>query len=357
MATITPPDDNWQTAEWRLLRPAQINRAAYSGARQVVGQPGQARWEVAAAHAPIVGEASARAWRAFFAKLKGPVNTFPMRAAETAQTSFAFPYTGGPGTFTNLTGTSVVGRTITKTDAAAAWTASAHTTGGSSGGARLVFRAGQTNADLMMGLNDAPTLDAGYAGIRAALNPQSNGRLRIFELNVDKGDFGPYSAEDVLAVLYNDSTDKWEYYRGGELLRRETAPSGLTLFGDTSFYTQGGQALDVYFSSNASAYGVAAGDTSLPIAGHAAGSAVISAGMMVTALLEGGGAQLLAVPDDVVADGSGDATFSFDTPLRGVPYALATRWPFALVALDGDAGWNVSPGQLYQFGIEASEAF
>lgn len=359
MSIISLPDNNFRSVQWTLVQPTQVNRSEFTSARQVMQLPGASYWKASADHVPIKGESSVRAWRSFLAQLGGQASTFRLIAVEAAQTSVYFPMTGGGAAFVNRAGTSVSGRTITKTASTSAWSAAADTnTTTSSGGARIVFRAGQTNADLMMGLTDNAAIDAGYTSLLAALNPQSNGRLRVWESGNDRGDFGPYTTDDILAVVYDDAADTFSYYRSGERLRRVSATSGLALYGDSSFSTPGGQALDVYFSSASSAYGVGAGNTTLPLANNTPGSTVLSEGMLATALLEGGGAQLLVVTADAVADGSGNATLNFKPMLRGVPYALATRYPFALVALDSpEAGWNVDPGTLYGFSFAATEAY
>lgn len=74
---------------WTLDRPAQVNRSAYSGKRQVVATPWQARWTAVVEMVPIIGEANVRTWRSFLARLKGPVNTFRLPATEGAQTAIA----------------------------------------------------------------------------------------------------------------------------------------------------------------------------------------------------------------------------------------------------------------------------
>lgn len=70
---------------WALDRPAQVNRSAWTGRRQVVATPGHARWSAEVELAPIVGEGSMLAWRAFLAGLKGQVNTFRLVAVERDQ--------------------------------------------------------------------------------------------------------------------------------------------------------------------------------------------------------------------------------------------------------------------------------
>jgi hypothetical protein len=97
-------------AQWTLDRPAQINRGAYTGRRQVVANPWHGRWTASVSLAPIIGEANARAWRAFLAKAKGQINTFRLPMTEGSQSSLvtgvvsstSVAYTAGAGATTML---------------------------------------------------------------------------------------------------------------------------------------------------------------------------------------------------------------------------------------------------------------
>lgn len=65
---------------WRPLRTVQVNRSAYTRARQAIHIGGDS-WSVAAMIVPASTEAEVREWRAFIALLQNERNTFNMPAA------------------------------------------------------------------------------------------------------------------------------------------------------------------------------------------------------------------------------------------------------------------------------------
>lgn len=105
MAIITPPAAlPIRRIQWALRQPAQVNRSGWTGRRQVLAMPGGAVWSASAEFVPIIGQANAKRWRAFFTALRGPVNTFPLIAVEAAQHSVAQPtITAGAAGATTLT--------------------------------------------------------------------------------------------------------------------------------------------------------------------------------------------------------------------------------------------------------------
>jgi len=91
MTVITPPAAlPIRRIQWQLRQPAQINRSGWSGRRQVAGQPGGAVWTASGEFAPIVREANARPWRAFWLALRGAINTFYLPASEGDQHALSF---------------------------------------------------------------------------------------------------------------------------------------------------------------------------------------------------------------------------------------------------------------------------
>lgn len=86
MSIITlPATMRLKSIQWTLDRPAQVNRQPYTGSRRVVTNPWHGKWSAQCQFAPVIGEANFRQWQAFFALLKGQVNTFLLPATETAQ--------------------------------------------------------------------------------------------------------------------------------------------------------------------------------------------------------------------------------------------------------------------------------
>lgn len=97
MATITPPAPlPLRRAQWRRVRSQQMNRG-WTGKTQIVRLPEATRWTVSGELRPIITEANALQWQAFFEELDGMANVFPLRATEGQQTTSANPTVNGAG--------------------------------------------------------------------------------------------------------------------------------------------------------------------------------------------------------------------------------------------------------------------
>lgn len=90
---ITPPAPlPLARVQWRLRQPNQVNRSAWTGKRQVSTMtPRGAIWLASGEFVPVIGQASARKWRGFFASLNGVANWFPLVASQGAQHGGANP--------------------------------------------------------------------------------------------------------------------------------------------------------------------------------------------------------------------------------------------------------------------------
>lgn len=98
MAIIPPPAPlPLRNVQWRAPFPAQVNRSVWTGHRKVIGLPGATVWTATAQFVTIVTEARAKRWRGWFTALRGPVNSFPMLATETVQTTAANPTVSAGG--------------------------------------------------------------------------------------------------------------------------------------------------------------------------------------------------------------------------------------------------------------------
>lgn len=361
MSVINLPDNQFASIDWTLVEPVQTNRSEFTSARQVLRLPGAAYWRARAEHVPIVGEANAMPWRAFLAQLQGATNRFDLPAGERAQTAFAFPVFGGSAG-TNAAGVSIVGRTITKTTGTLAWDAAAWTSGaaGFTGGSQVSFRAARLTDDLMVGLNSDPGTDNSFLSIDGAiyLRSANGGTFDIYENGVSVtggAGLGSYLLSDVFSVVYDNAS--LAYYRNGHLLRRVARGAGQTMHMDSSFATPGAQAVDVSYSGLASSISVAAGATQAQFPGFTPATVAFRAGWMMTALLRRGGAQLVMITEDAVAQADGTVLVRFAPMLRDAPIAFVTDRPFARLALDDAAGWRVGPGQRYDLTLTATEAF
>jgi hypothetical protein len=101
---------------------------------------------------------------------------------------------------------------------------------------------------------------------------------------------------------------------------------------------------------------------SLNVDGLPASTLFLRSGQMISVALAGGDEQLLTLRGpDVTSNGAGQATFTFDMPLRAAPADNAVvriRWPVAVMRVRDPMGWDAAPGGIYQIPtLTAEEAF
>lgn len=95
MSIVTPPAPlPLRNVKWRLPPAAQVNRSRWTGTSKSVGLPGAQNWTVSGELVLKVGEAQARAWRAFFVQVSQPFRAFAVRAVEGRQTAAGNPTIG-----------------------------------------------------------------------------------------------------------------------------------------------------------------------------------------------------------------------------------------------------------------------
>jgi hypothetical protein len=361
MAIITMPASvRIQRIDWRLDRPAQVNRSAYTGARQVVGQPGQARWSASVALSPIIGETNVLAWRAFLAKLKGQINTFRLIAVEGSQTG-STPLSGGasagavtltsygwlpassgtvllaagrmltisdqlvvltadasvstaPTAVTNSANTTVAAAEdtgeyrITKTGGVNGnWDASAVTAAGFANDYLLRIQPKQTNKNMVVGVSLNPTASVSYTGIDRGISFSSAGIAEVMTLGTPGASLGAYTTDQIWWMARTSGTLR--IYRGADLATA-TLVTSLSALAGTAF-------LDTAFSDSAGAVDVIFSQVTVPL--------------------------------------------TFEPPLRATHAAttgIEASLPTSLVALvDSEFAWSVDPGQLYGIAFEVEEAF
>lgn len=147
----------------------------------------------------------------------------------------------------NLTGTgvSVVGNKIVKTAATTAWDSEARSLDSYTGGAFASVKATFNYYALMFGLNTDPAADANYTGLDYAIFMGSDGTLRVYESNTDRGAFGTYASGDVLTVTYDGAYVR--YMKNGAVFRSVAVVITLPLFFDSSFYNAGATISTVRF--------------------------------------------------------------------------------------------------------------
>lgn len=96
------------------------------------------------------------------------------------------------------------------------------------------FKPSETNANVMVGLNQDPSADSSYTSIDHAWHCENDGTCGIRENGGSEiVDAGAYTVESVFAISY-DGTDV-VYTKDGAVIRT-VANSGKTFFADSSFY-------------------------------------------------------------------------------------------------------------------------
>jgi alpha-tubulin suppressor-like RCC1 family protein len=115
--------------------------------------------------------------------------------------------------------------------AGAAWDSQAYSTEFYTESAYCSGMAGETNTNIMFGLNTDPATDASYASIDFAWYFDV-GNLRIYEGGSDIGGFGTYTTATVLTITYDGKAVR--YWRDGTLVRTVNRPVGLPFHFDCS---------------------------------------------------------------------------------------------------------------------------
>lgn len=96
-----------------------------------------------------------------------------------------------------------------------------------------------------------------------------------------------------------------------------------------------------------------------PLQGLPPSSTVLRTGDLMTVFLPSGHRRLVCLTQDLVTNGQGLGTAVFGPELGEVPAAGAPveiQRPYAVVALTSEPpGWDVEPGQMYQFAVTAEE--
>jgi len=158
--------------------------------------------------------------------------------------------TAGTHQFVPRTYCVVNGSTISKAAGSTlAWDSDCYSTDSYSAGCTLSFRAGQTTADVAVGLSTNPTASQSISGIDFAIYMQPGGALNIYESNANVGAFGTYSTNDAFSIHYDGNAVT--YFKNGTLLRSVVAP-GKTLYMDSSIYTRGASVVGVTFTGTVS---------------------------------------------------------------------------------------------------------
>lgn len=168
--------------------------------------------------------------------------------------------TPGPLTLVGR-GVTVNGNSVFKSAATSAWDSDVYSLQGYTNGAFVSFQPAQANLDLIIGLGTNPTLDSNFTSINYAIEAGAGGTLGVTELGAATGLGASYVAGDLLSVTYDGAFIR--YLKNGAVLRQIAAPPNLTLYADSSFFTQQAAAANLQFGP----YGTATPVLFVPIFG------------------------------------------------------------------------------------------
>jgi hypothetical protein len=124
-----------------------------------------------------------------------------------------------------------------KVGGSSAWDSDIYSPDQYTNGCFVTFRANQTSAQVMCGLNSDPTTDQNYTSIDYAFYCNAGGTAEIYESGVQVvSNAGSYTTSTVFTITHDGRLIK--YFLGGALVRQRPV-TNVTLFMDSSFHTPG----------------------------------------------------------------------------------------------------------------------
>lgn len=158
-------------------------------------------------------------------------------------------YTGSLDATTDLVligrGVTVNGNTAIKQGGVDNWDSDVYSRDCFAGGAFCSAVIGQTNCNVMLGLNSDPLSNASYTSLDYAWYVTGSGTVQVWAGGNGVVETGPYAVGDVLAVTYDGSVVS--YLQNGVVRYTLGAAAGQALFFDTSFATPGGKLTNIRF--------------------------------------------------------------------------------------------------------------
>ena len=113
-------------------------------------------------------------------------------------------------------------------------------------GAQCAASSINTNTRTMFGLNGSPSTDLGFTALDYAFY-FNNGTISIYESNVSVGNFGTYSTNTVLQIVYDGTNVR--YFVDGGVVRTVARATGVALYFDSSFFNTNSGLTSVSFGS------------------------------------------------------------------------------------------------------------
>jgi alpha-tubulin suppressor-like RCC1 family protein len=169
--------------------------------------------------------------------------SYPLRADGTLYTAGATltDTTLEPLVWTNTTGLTIDGATITKT-AADGWNAGSSSTNTISGEGWMEFTALDTNTRRVGGFKAGGSAQS-YADIDFAIDLGATAIISVYELGALRGQFGNYANGDRLRVEIQDGTVR--YRKNGTVFYTSGVVPTYPLHSEVSFFNQGATLFDV----------------------------------------------------------------------------------------------------------------
>lgn len=158
---------------------------------------------------------------------------------------------------TNITQSTLDSNLFTKTSGGGSWNAEVYSKEGYTRGVFVSANVVQTNAYLIVGLNEDPQANPSFTSIDYGFYLDPTANVSIFENGSSIEAHGSYGTNTVFTVTYNSLNV--QYYKDGQLLRTVAREVANALYLDTAFYSNGASMYITY-----GAMGEAAGAQGAP---------------------------------------------------------------------------------------------
>lgn len=130
-------------------------------------------------------------------------------------------------------------QTISKVSGGSGWNAQVYSNIGYTSGAYVTFSPGQTSKDIFMGLDSSPASSSSYNSIDYSWYLKSNGKaFPYYAGNILGSTEVSYTSSTIFSIIYDGQQVR--YYSNGVLQETyQPSTANLTLYLDSSFYTEG----------------------------------------------------------------------------------------------------------------------
>ncbi len=155
--------------------------------------------------------------------------------------------TNSSNQFKDVIGLEVEGQIITKTAGNGYGNAGLATTGEISNDGYIEYEVTASNSRYLIGLSNS-NANAHYNTIKYSIYNNPSGRVYVYELSSNKGQYGTYQAGDIFRVERIGSTIHFK--KNGVTFYTSSTPSTGTLIGDISIFNTGDKIKNLHVNSN-----------------------------------------------------------------------------------------------------------